>query len=359
MLLSSIYTFDPTCNSLTSKISNASRAEDTHDVTYILSHIRLVTYEQYIKEGDQEQADRDPEDAPTYFLRKALNTKAESGDGWFYDINWQDVYEKGCASGNWELKMGGAEPEPPKQKAKKAQSRKTKDKATAKGKKAGKTASVKAEGQAEEGASRLTSPGEDSEPSSSSEEEDEEEEYNVANTGGGSSDEEEPEGLSSSEDEAVASESDFENDDVFGSRSASAKKRKAGGASAKDTPVKRHKAAHLTGNTGTPVLIRPSAATLRKAQARAERQAQRMAERQARRLKPRLPGERQANGGLDHLSPFERARAVLHVGATPDYLPCRDEEYAEIEAYLEDAIDEGMGSCICKLAPVTYMLYMF
>lgn len=47
------------------------------------------------------------------------------------------------------------------------------------------------------------------------------------------------------------------------------------------------------------------------------------------------------------MSPFERARAVLHVGCTPDYLPCRDEEYAEIEAYLEDAIDEGVGSCIC------------
>jgi origin recognition complex subunit 1 len=48
------------------------------------------------------------------------------------------------------------------------------------------------------------------------------------------------------------------------------------------------------------------------------------------------------------MTPFQRARAVLHVAATPDYLPCREDEFAEIEAYLEDAIDEGTGCCICK-----------
>lgn len=45
---------------------------------------------------------------------------------------------------------------------------------------------------------------------------------------------------------------------------------------------------------------------------------------------------------------FQKARSVLHVGATPDHLPGREGEFAEIEAYLEDAIDEGVGSCICK-----------
>jgi len=48
-----------------------------------------------------------------------------------------------------------------------------------------------------------------------------------------------------------------------------------------------------------------------------------------------------------NLTPFQRARAALHVGATPDYLPCRDVEYAEIEAHLEDAIEEGVGLCHC------------
>ena len=48
------------------------------------------------------------------------------------------------------------------------------------------------------------------------------------------------------------------------------------------------------------------------------------------------------------LSPFQKARAVLHVGAVPDELPCREAEFAEIENHLEDAIDEGTGSCVCE-----------
>jgi hypothetical protein len=44
---------------------------------------------------------------------------------------------------------------------------------------------------------------------------------------------------------------------------------------------------------------------------------------------------------------FQRARAALHVSATPEFLPCRADQYADIESYLEDAIVEGRGSCIC------------
>lgn len=50
------------------------------------------------------------------------------------------------------------------------------------------------------------------------------------------------------------------------------------------------------------------------------------------------------------MTPFQHARAILHVGATPDQLPCREQEFTEIEAYLEDAVDEGTGSCICMLS---------
>ena len=56
-------------------------------------------------------------------------------------------------------------------------------------------------------------------------------------------------------------------------------------------------------------------------------------------------------------TPFQHARAILHVGATPDSLPCRDEEFTEIEAYLEDAIDEGTGSCICQSHSLTRCNY--
>ena len=50
-----------------------------------------------------------------------------------------------------------------------------------------------------------------------------------------------------------------------------------------------------------------------------------------------------------HLTPTQKARAALHVGATPEYLPGRDEEFNEIETYLETALSEETGFCLCEL----------
>lgn len=44
--------------------------------------------------------------SPVYFIRKAMNTKFDVNDGWYFDIDWQTVYEKSRATGNWELKTG-------------------------------------------------------------------------------------------------------------------------------------------------------------------------------------------------------------------------------------------------------------
>ncbi|KAF9174651.1 Origin recognition complex, subunit 1 [Mortierella sp. AD010] len=43
---------------------------------------------------------------------------------------------------------------------------------------------------------------------------------------------------------------------------------------------------------------------------------------------------------------FEHARNRLHVKAVPDTLPCREDEFLEIQEHLESAIEEGTGSCI-------------
>ncbi|KAI8601353.1 P-loop containing nucleoside triphosphate hydrolase protein [Dissophora ornata] len=43
---------------------------------------------------------------------------------------------------------------------------------------------------------------------------------------------------------------------------------------------------------------------------------------------------------------FEHARNRLHVKAVPDSLPCREDEFLEIQEHLESAIEEGTGSCI-------------
>ncbi|KAF8938108.1 Origin recognition complex, subunit 1 [Haplosporangium gracile] len=43
---------------------------------------------------------------------------------------------------------------------------------------------------------------------------------------------------------------------------------------------------------------------------------------------------------------FEHARNRLHVKAVPDSLPCREDEFLEIQEHLESAIEDGTGSCI-------------
>jgi origin recognition complex subunit 1 len=48
------------------------------------------------------------------------------------------------------------------------------------------------------------------------------------------------------------------------------------------------------------------------------------------------------------MRPFEKAKHILQLSSAPEYLPCREDEFQEIEAYLEDAIDEGNGMCLCK-----------
>ncbi|CAK7269167.1 Origin recognition complex, subunit 1 [Sporothrix epigloea] len=45
-------------------------------------------------------------------------------------------------------------------------------------------------------------------------------------------------------------------------------------------------------------------------------------------------------------SPFQKARANLHVAAVPTSLPCRESEFSLVYAHLEAAITEGTGSCI-------------
>ena len=94
-----MYTFDPSEALTKSTSSKNSWAEDTHDVSYIHSKIRILSHAAFLAESKEVAA----VDENTFFIRKALNTKAEQADGWFYDVEWQDLYEKASASGNWEL----------------------------------------------------------------------------------------------------------------------------------------------------------------------------------------------------------------------------------------------------------------
>ena len=45
-------------------------------------------------------------------------------------------------------------------------------------------------------------------------------------------------------------------------------------------------------------------------------------------------------------TPLLKASENLHVSAVPDFLPCRDDEFAFVYAQVESAIEEGVGSCL-------------
>ena len=50
--------------------------------------------------------------------------------------------------------------------------------------------------------------------------------------------------------------------------------------------------------------------------------------------------------------PWLRAMHALHVGARPEALPCRTEEYGRVMRTVEELLEEGSGGCICKSFPL-------
>ncbi|WAQ85007.1 hypothetical protein PtA15_5A580 [Puccinia triticina] len=45
------------------------------------------------------------------------------------------------------------------------------------------------------------------------------------------------------------------------------------------------------------------------------------------------------------INPWDQAQKILHVSSTPLWLPCREEEFAELEGALTESISELSGCC--------------
>lgn len=45
--------------------------------------------------------------------------------------------------------------------------------------------------------------------------------------------------------------------------------------------------------------------------------------------------------------PYQRALRLLHVGATPESLPCREEEFVDVLSRVEEGVESGGGGCLC------------
>lgn len=52
----------------------------------------------------------------------------------------------------------------------------------------------------------------------------------------------------------------------------------------------------------------------------------------------------------EHLpaDPYERALRLLHVGATPESLPCREDEFIDVLSRVEEGVETGGGGCLCE-----------
>lgn len=56
--------------------------------------------------------------------------------------------------------------------------------------------------------------------------------------------------------------------------------------------------------------------------------------------------------------PYERALRLLHVGATPESLPCREEEFVDVLSRVEEGVEGGGGGCLCEcLSALTILVH--
>jgi origin recognition complex subunit 1 len=88
------------------------------------------------------------------------------------------------------------------------------------------------------------------------------------------------------------------------------------------------------------------AKTARISQKKKEHSAARSSRKQAVETSKAAIAEEEEAEGEAEVDPWERARKILHVSSTPSWLPCREEEFAELEAALTESIEEASGSCL-------------
>jgi origin recognition complex subunit 1 len=157
-------------------------------------------------------------------------------------------------------------------------------------------------------------------------------------------------------DSPTADEDDEDSDDVLGGPRTPSKKRKRSTVThtyskspskSIRTPSKRKVATTPTTTPRKPTKLRktvvPTPHSRKSIATRKQKQKS---------LRVRPPPPLTSHLQLENLptDPWLRAMHVLHVGARPDVLPCREEEYARCLRAVEELIEEGSGGCVCKFA---------
>jgi origin recognition complex subunit 1 len=113
------------------------------------------------------------------------------------------------------------------------------------------------------------------------------------------------------------------------------------------TPSKKRKRPASTTSTprrkrAAPALAAPTPHSKRALRARARRPAMRAPP-------PEMAGAFSLGEDSTEADPWLRAMHALHVGARPEALPCRTEEYGRVMRAVDELLEEGSGGCICEL----------
>lgn len=246
-----------------------------------------------------------------YFCRRAFDKFGKGGEGksWWY-INWESLFSRGVNEGNWsvtnDVKLQPKKAAVPKTTKPKPTPSRTSKRGAASSRKVG----TEAEEADEDGS------GEDT-----------------------ASDLEDVESVASEEiDDAAPSDEDEDAGTSALPSTPSKKRKRAGPTKTKETPRKRRK-----NETSEPVTPRRS---------RKRNIESTATPRTKKKDRTRSTAMQTITQEIDPLllpsDPYERALHLLHVGATPDSLPCREDEFLEVLMKVEEGIEDGGGGCLCE-----------
>lgn len=248
-----------------------------------------------------------------YFCRRAFDKFGKGGEGksWWY-IDWETLFSRGVSEGNWSV-TGDVKVAPKNSATIINSASKTTMIAESPSGPSTRRRSGKVKGQ----------------------------EGGDANEGSGEESASDFEGV-----ESVASEeigdvvvTDEEDKATAGALDTPSKKRKrATSKKPKETPRKRRK-----GESGE--VATPSRRKRRNVNASATPRSKKKGRTQSTAM---LTITQEIDPLLLPKDPYERALHLLHVGATPDSLPCREDEFLEVLMKVEEGIEDGGGGCLCK-----------
>ena len=248
-----------------------------------------------------------------YFCRRAFDKFGKGGEGksWWY-IDWETLFTRGVSEGNWSVTSDVKIATKKSSSAAKAGKQPTTISDSLGPSTRRRSGRVKHQGEAEE-----------------------------ASEGSGDDSASDLEGVESvaSEDIGDAVMEDEEDKAVAGALDTPSKKRKrASSKKTKEAPRKRRKNESTEATT-------PSRGKKRNVDIKATPRSKKKNRTQSTAI-PTITQE------IDPLllpkDPYERALHLLHVGATPDSLPCREDEFLEVLMKVEEGIEDGGGGCLCK-----------